>query len=197
MSGKLFDRYGAILQEDVEVLEACLRELVKPNDDVHILEIGTHDGGTAIGMMRFLESIGSAIDYYGIDPDDGSHRPRSLPGSARMIIGDSAEVYDQVPDDLDLVWVDGCHCFNHVALDTLHYARKVRSGGFICFHDVNPAGQNAMEHQYHGPMTADFGLAVVRALEAIRFPWDGWGLFMERVPTDVRNCGTRAYRRMA
>ena len=139
MSGEPFKcGYGAIVNEDVEVLEWCLRQLVRPNDDVSILEIGTHDGGTAMGMMRFLESIGGAIDYYGIDPDNGSHRPRHLPGGARIIIGDSAEVYDQVPYDHDLVWVDGCHCFNHVVLDTMHYAPKVRMGGFICYHDINP-----------------------------------------------------------
>lgn len=31
MSGQFFDRYGAILQEDVEVLEACLRGVIADN----------------------------------------------------------------------------------------------------------------------------------------------------------------------
>lgn len=94
-----------------------------------------------------------------------------------------------------MLWVDGCHCMRCVVMDVLHYTPKVRPGGYVCFHDVNPKGEGA-EHQYHGPMIPEFGLAVNQALHAIRFPWPNWAFFMERVPTDVHNCGTRAYRRI-
>lgn len=206
MSGKLFDRYGAILDEDVEVLEACMKKIgesrmIGPGGGsyapIRICEIGMHDGATAKGIESFWKQrLYFTLEYYGIDPDDGTKRPRYTPQGATVIVGDSCEVFNQVPDGLDLLWVDGCHCFNHVVLDTLHYAPKVRVGGFICFHDVNPKGQGT-EHQYHGPDIPEFGLAVNQALTAIQFPWTGWQLFMERIPTEVQNCGTRAYRRIA
>ena len=50
MSGHLFDKYGAILQEDVEVLESCLTLIASKchaeERFPRILEIGMHDGGT-------------------------------------------------------------------------------------------------------------------------------------------------------
>ena len=177
-------------------MEACLNEIVLEHiSPVRVLEIGMHDGNTARGIEKFFVDRGIAMEYMGIDPDDGSTRPRHVPKDGKVIVGDSAEVFEGIPSGFDLVWVDGCHCFNHVVLDTLHYARKVRPGGFICFHDINPAGQNEIEHQYHGPQTPAFGLAVNSALEAIRFPWAPWTLFGEKYPSDRSNCGTRAYRK--
>lgn len=198
MSGEPFKcGYGAIVNEDVEVLEWCLAQCTFTKKPLMVLEIGMHDGGTARGIATYLTISQRELIYYGIDPDDGTHRPRYVPEGGHVIIGDSAEVYDQVPDGLDLVWVDGCHCFNHVVLDTMHYAPKVRAGGFICYHDINPVGQGEKEHQYHGPLTADFGLAVRAALKALR-PWfvdNGFIQVAEKYPTDIPNCGTIAYQR--
>lgn len=206
MSGQPFEcGYGAIVQEDVQVLEQCLAELcgafggnvVATNNPLHpirICEIGMHDGGTARGIEAFLLKFGRRLEYYGIDPDDGSTRPRYVPEGGKVVIGDSAEVFNQIPDGLDLVWVDGCHCRGHIILDTVNYGERVRPGGFMLFHDVNPAGQG-QEHQYHGPEIPEFGLAIDMAHKAIRFPWHPWVLFAEAWPTDRHNCGTRAYRK--
>ena len=127
-----------------------------------------------------------------------NNRPRYVPANGIEVIGDSAEVFNQVPDGLDLVWVDGCHCFNHVVLDTLHYEKRVRPGGFICYHDINPFGQGLLnEHQYHGPDIPEFALAVTDALSAIRFPWGTWQYFMQKYPppSDSQDCGTLAFRK--
>ena len=204
MSGHLFDKYGAILQEDVEVLESCLTLIASKchaeERFPRILEIGMHDGGTARGIENFFKAQGfPTITYWGIDPDQGKTRPRYVPTNGREIIGLSSEVFSEIPFGMDLVWVDGCHCMNCVILDVIHYAPKVRRGGFMCFHDINPVGQG-QEHQYHGPVIPEFGLATDMALNAIGFPrewsaWerDGWEFFKEKVPDGVHNCGTRSY----
>ncbi len=214
MSGEPFQcGYGAIVREDVEVLEASLWSVIDrwsslakarfPGDmpTVNVLEIGMHDGGTAKGLEHYLRGHGCGLNYIGIDPDDGTTRPRYVPEGGKVIVGDSAEVFGQVPDGLDLVWVDGCHCINHVILDTLHYSRKVRPGGFMLFHDINPAGQGVADRQPHGPDASEFRLAIDAAHKEIGFPyeemWYGWDIFMEKWPTDRANCGTRAYRRTA
>lgn len=195
MSGEPFQcGYGAIVAEDVAILEKCLAMVIGLRPIVSVLEIGMHDGGTARGIQRYINAAGLELDYIGIDPDDGTTRPRYVPPGGRVVIGDSAEVFGEIPGGLDLVWVDGCHCMNHVMLDTVHYERKVRKGGFMLFHDVNPVGQGT-EHQYHGPETKEFGLATDMAHKAIRFPWDPWTLFAEAWPTDRHNCGTRAFRK--
>ena len=205
MSGKLFEGgYGAILNEDIAILEECLfTALAESMADrpLKVLEIGMHDGGTARGIENYVLRSDAKLAYWGIDVDPGTTRPRYIPKDATVIIGDSVEVFNQVPDDLDLVWVDGCHCFNHVVLETLHYSLKVRQGGFMCFHDVNPKGQG-QEHQYHGPVIPEFGLAIDMAHQAIGFPdgwsaWarEGWSLFKQGWPTEVANCGTRAFKK--
>ncbi len=203
MSGQLFDKYGAILVEDVVVLETCLREAIYDANGerpVRVVEIGMHDGGTARGIERFLNERGAGLSYVGVDPDDGTTRPRYVPAGGRTIIGATAEVSHEVEapfnGGLDLVWVDDCHCVNHVVLDTVHYAPLVRIGGFMLFHDVNPRGQG-FDHQYHGPEIPEFGLAIDAAHARIRWPFPNWSMVLEKWPDDVRNCGTRAYRRHA
>lgn len=205
MSGRLFDRYGAILPEDVEVLEDAMRHIVAEwngNDPrvVNVLEIGMHDGATARGIETYFNLHGVNIHYIGVDPDDGTTRFRYVPNGATVIVGDSAEVFARVPGDLDLVWIDGCHCMNHVMLDTIHFAPKVRPGGFMLFHDVNPRGQG-LHHQYHGPETPEFGLATDLAHAAIGFPWSSfwkpWDKWIEKIPAEVErtDCGTRSFRK--
>ena len=209
MSGKLVDKYGAIQAEDVEVLERCLNEISSrieresvagghPPHFARICEIGMHDGNTARGIENFFKERGQQMTYWGIEPDTVSTRPRFVPANGLLIQADSAECYSAIPDGLDLVWVDGCHCMGHVILDTIHYERKVRGGGFICFHDINPIGQGLLsEHQYHGPNTPDFALAVTKGLDAIRFPWAPWRFFDQKIPppSDGIDCGTLAFRK--
>lgn len=200
MSGELFQcGYGAIVREDVDVLEACLGQIIDGNkngEPVRVLEIGMHDGGTARGIERYVKAAALTLLYVGIDPDDGKTRPRHVPELGCVVVGDSAEVFERIGGEFDLVWVDGCHCRSHVVLDTVNYAPMVRPGGFICFHDANPRGQGKC-HQYHGPVTPAFGLAIHSGLAAIRFPWPGWELFLERSPEDREDCGTIAFRRSA
>lgn len=195
MSGKLFEcGYGAILMEDVEVLEACLEKLCSPGAVVRMCEIGAHDGGTALGIKRYVESHGAKLEYWGIDPDP--HRNKFAWEGATILQGDSAIEWHKIPGDLDLVWVDGCHCRNHVILDTVNFSPKVRNFGFLCFHDVNPQIQGVGEKQPCGPVDVpQFNVSVVEGLQAINFPWGPWDLFKEAYPLDVWGCGTRAYRK--
>jgi hypothetical protein len=147
-------------------------------------------------MQAWCDAHDRRLYYVGIDPDDGTTRPRFVPTEGVVIVGDSAEAFTKLNPHLlfDLVWVDGCHCMNHVILDTIHYAPCVRPGGFMLFHDVNPRGQGA-HHQYHGPETPEFGLAIDKAHGAIGWPFAEWSMFMEKWPEDRTDCGTRAYRK--
>ncbi len=194
MSGKIFEcGYGAIVEEDVLVLESCLEKVCTPGAVVKVCEIGCHDGGTALGIKRYVEAKGCKLDYYGIDPD--VHRIAFAWPDAHLINGDSAEVFHLVPEQLDLLWIDGCHCRNHVILDTVNYVGKVRNFGFVCYHDVNPKIQGVGEKQYHGPERPEFMVNVTEALRLIHFPWAPWEFFMEAYPQDQWGCGTRAYRK--
>lgn len=218
MSGQLFSRgYGAILDEDIEVLEACLRAIMDAKQQpagsteaistnilprVKVCEIGMHDGNTARGIETFLHTHGFGLEYYGIDPDDGSTRPRVCPNGGHILVGPSNEMFIHVPEGMDLVWIDGCHCEPCVICDIALFAPKVSVGGFLCLHDTNERGQFRSDagHQYHGPEDSPyFGLAVRHAMKSIRFPWPEWELVADRTPPepDRIDCGTMAFRRIA
>lgn len=202
MSGKVFEcGYGAIVQEDVEVLEACLHRIAEFRIGIggmKICEIGAHAGATARGIKRWCDARQVKLTYYGIDPVRNSPGRIEPPfDGENLIIGDSAEVASAVPDGIDLLWIDGCHCRNHVTLDILNYGPKVAHGGFICFHDVNPRYQGH-DYQGHGPNLPEFCVGVWNAIQQspLHDEMSGWSLFMEKVPTDINTCGTRAYQRL-
>ena len=192
---------------DGEVIKASLTALL-PKPVVRVLEIGTYEGHTARGIKKFLEAHGSSIAYWGIDPGLADPNGARFSGAkkefyakapfpgANFVKARSDEAFHLVPNDFDFIFVDGNHSRNAVVLDVANYYRKVAPGGFMLFHDINPANQGAKFYTYEppGPQIPEFGNCVVEALELIRFPWEPWFLFMEKYPLDHHQNGTRAYR---
>lgn len=198
MEQQMFTRYGMMFECDCDVFDDCLGELVKdkPGGVIRVCEIGTYNGDTARGMKRFLESHGCGIEYWGIDPGLVLHNvplPEPFPG-AHIITDKSDFSFHLIPNDMDLVFVDGNHSRNSVILDTYNYERKVVRGGFMLFHDTNPASQGT-GYEYEGPQIPEFGIAVREAWAMIEWPWDGWSLFMEKFPDGHHQNGTTAFRR--
>jgi hypothetical protein len=184
--------FGALTVEDGEVLKATLLQ-VAPLKQVKLLEIGMHSGATAKGIKAFLESNGCGLEYWSIDPGYLCVVSDPFPG-ARVTKGLSDEVYESIPNDFDVIFVDGCHCRNHVILDTIHYSPKVKPGGFLMFHDCSPSAQGK-DQQYHGPKTNEFCIDVLRGLQRINFPWPQWTLFMEKYNPNLPFGGVRSYRK--
>ncbi len=191
MSYQMFQKYGMMFSCDEAVLDASLEALL-PKPVVRVLEIGTYSGHTARGMKKFLEAHGSSIQYWGIEPSKLIPVQDPFPG-ATVIKGRSDESFHLVPDDLDFIFVDGDHCRNAVILDVFNYYTKVVPGGFMVFHDTNPAGQGK-GYEYDGPHIPQFGVAVAEAFQLIGWPWAPWTLFMEKYPPDHHQNGTQSYR---
>jgi hypothetical protein len=165
-------KYGALTKTDAFALECVLSHYAgKP---CRLLEIGVHGGDTARGIRDFMAAQGSVLEYWGMD--NGSHPDhltlKPFP-EANFINGDSAESFHLVPDKLDVVLVDGCHCFNHVVLDTLHYGERVVPGGLLLFHDITPLAQQTMRDP-HGPDIPEFHNSVLEAHRRMGFPFDNW-----------------------
>ncbi len=59
---------------------------------------------------------------------------------AVYIDADTVAAATQIPDNLDFVYIDACHCYENVAAEIATYYPKVRSGGYIGGHDVNFSG---------------------------------------------------------
>lgn len=134
--------YGAITQEDAEVLEAALSQF--KGQLMRVLEIGTYHGATSRGIRDFCAAQGSPLEFWGIEAGILCVPEKPFP-EANFIIGESREVFMKVPDGIHVLVIDADHSFNAVVLDILHYGRKVVPGGFMLLHDVSPLIQYAME----------------------------------------------------
>jgi predicted O-methyltransferase YrrM len=63
-------------------------------------------------------------------------RRQGLQQKIRVLRGFSGDVSNDVPSNLDFVFVDGDHSADGIAVDWAIVKRKLRSGGVICLHDV-------------------------------------------------------------
>lgn len=163
-------QYGALNSDDVIVLERVLFCFTARR--LRFLEIGVYDGQTARGIRDYCSENGISLEYCGLD--NGNQNDGTLPfEGARMIKGDSAESFHLVPAQFDVVLSDGCHCVNHVILETIHYGNKVVSGGFMLFHDTSPRIQHTMKDP-HGPNIPEFHNSVNLAHALLRFPFPPW-----------------------
>ena len=103
--------YGLITGKDTAFLDALLGGFA--TSTVKICEIGICHGTTAQGIKAKLAEAHQTVEYYGIDSQ--KDRPIESPFPEAMIfLGESSELYNNVPDGLDLLFIDGCHCANHV-----------------------------------------------------------------------------------
>lgn len=193
MSDPFCPRFGSILEEDAQVIEATLSQLCG-QPKVKWLEIGMFQGGTGVGVRDFLAARNVALEWWGIDAGLITDPSPPFPG-AMVIKGRSEEVYPDVPSGLDGIFIDGCHCRNHIVLDTLNYAPKVRAGGFLLFHDCGKASQGK-DKQPCGPDLPEFCISTIAGLEILKFPTVDWELFMEREREGCPLGGTRSYRRL-
>lgn len=184
-------RFGALTPTDITVLVYVLSSY--HGRPMRLLEIGVHTGTTSRGIKDYCAANKIELDYWGLDSGGQCDGKPPFDGSS-MVIGDSAESANLVPEEFDVVFVDGCHCFNHVILDTVLYGEKVRRGGFILHHDTAPHVQHTMRDP-HGPSTARFHNSVNDALAAVRFPWRGWTEVMRRHDTEINYGGMAAHQR--
>ncbi len=176
---------------DSDVLDACCEMVLRTKSAVKILEIGMWKGLTALGFKKFIEEKGGTLDYWGMDPGLLTNPEPPFAG-AHVISGKSEECFYLVPDDFDIIFVDGNHSRNAVILDTFNYESKVRSGGFLIFHDTNPRCQGS-GYEYDGPHIPEFGICVREAWSMMGWPWDPWEFFMEKYPLNHHQNGTAAW----
>ncbi len=192
MSDIFCKRFGSILEEDAQVIEATLLQF--PGPQVKWLEIGMFAGGTGVGVRNFLSARSISLEWWGIDAGYITEPTSPFPG-ATIVKGRSEEVYPDIPNDFDGIFIDGCHCRNHVILDTMNYAPKVKPGGFLLFHDCGKSAQN-QDKQPCGPLRVEFCISTLAAFEMMRWPTPGWELFMEQEREGCLLGGTRSYRKL-
>ena len=119
----------------------------------HILEIGSHRGGTMYLWCKLLENSGHRItvdlpggDFGGLAVEEIESRNVMMSGwsenfSAINADSHAVSTYEKVRETLDgekldFLFIDGDHTYEGVKLDFFMYKNLVREGGLIAFHDI-------------------------------------------------------------
>lgn len=141
-----------------------LKQLIEENlkQDSRVLEVGAFLGEST---RMFLES-GKVLSMYVVDAwqndldihdyttnlydlseieQQFDQNVAEFPQVVK-VKGNSLVVCDELPDSFfDLVYLDSCHEYNHVASEIGQYIRKVAKGGVIAGHDYDAAFGGVME----------------------------------------------------
>jgi hypothetical protein len=132
--GKVLARYQkASAAGDMKDFLPWIREHARGN----IMEIGVRDGASTSAFLLGLETNGGHL--YSVDAQDCSHLFKGHP-QWTFIHSNSTDfqsVIKRIPFELDLLLIDGDHARAGVISD-FQYARQLRPGGCVLFHDIAP-----------------------------------------------------------
>ena len=156
-----------ILGEDSETINWVHRKIhremikyVKDNlgKDLVGVEIGTLYGDNAKNMLKFLPikklyCIDPYIDYKELRRDylqtqnqfnktfnSATKRLKRYKDKVTFIKKYSYDAVNDIPDNLDFVYIDGNHAYEYVKQDYELYYPKVKKGGVIGGHDMGTEG---------------------------------------------------------
>lgn len=141
-------KYGLISETDARVLEKTIDLLCDEFEvELNITEIGLYNGRTSAGIYEYVteknfwddgyDCFNYRCNYTGIDNNKDGEKLIFFPKEAKLIIGNSNEVYNQIPNESQhLILVDALHTFAGVVSDYFCYAPKVKIGGYLAFHDT-------------------------------------------------------------
>lgn len=142
--------HGPEENTDFDVL-ISLANHIKPN---HVFEFGTAAGNTVANLCRYTEATVTTLNAaaantsgihrtYDIEENQIGHvyRAHGYDSRVHQIVADSLFVSPEelYPDRVfDLVIIDACHDYEYVLNDFLMIVDRVRSGGWVVFHDCAP-----------------------------------------------------------
>ena len=120
-----------------------------PGDGV-IVNIGVEYGRS---MAAIITNAFKSVSVIGVeiapkDEFDENMRRTGLSGRYKLVTGDSKEVGRKWTTPIDMIFIDGAHEYENVKGDIEQWARHVKPGGFILFHDV-ACMSNKMPHPLH------------------------------------------------
>lgn len=115
-----------------------------------VIELGVRKGNSTYGWLYGLEKYGGHL--WSVDISNAG-----IPGPHphwTFIEGDdmSADVLAQLPDTVDVVFIDSSHEFEHTKQELESYSQRVRSGGRIVLHDTALPHENLPEGEQDDPV---------------------------------------------
>lgn len=126
------------INEHLPTLVALVEEL----EATKVIELGTRGGCSTVAWLYALEDRGH---LWSVDisprPDLGDYEHWTF------VQGDDchADVLDQLPDEVDAVFIDTSHAFGHTLRELELYTPLVRVGGRVVLHDTELRWPEAIE----------------------------------------------------
>lgn len=191
---------GLISELDAETIEATLKLVLDgfPDEEIMVCEIGLYNCATSVGIKEFISSQNRDVHYIGIDSE--RDKPIITPFDMELIIGDSHEVYYQLPDELlHFCFIDGCHSYVSVIQDFFCYMDKIKVGGYLAFHDTGTHIREFKDYQMGHVQNPDSYIAVRKALKKIGLldnKIEGWQLIFDRADETDAAGGVCVFKKM-
>ena len=102
---------------------------------VKVIELGVRSGDSTSAFLAAAELFAGEVWSVDISEPRVPEAWRDLP-FWYLTVGDDLEVADQLPDDVDVLFIDTSHTFEQTKAELELYAPKVRPGGVIVLHDT-------------------------------------------------------------
>lgn len=153
----------------VEHLEYLYNTVVNSHAQV-VVELGVRSGNSTAALLAAVELTGGHL--YSVDigfPDWPLEFYRSK--HSTLIIADDLKVADQMPDDIDILFIDTSHHYEQTLAELRLYGPRATT---ILLHDTE------LEHPYQAP-PSDPSYPVKAAVEA-------WCVETGRVWSNRQNC---------
>lgn len=157
--------YRQLLAQPSDIREHLPRlvTLVEKLNAQRVCELGVRTGVSTVAWLEGLRRTGGHLWAVDVDECPIEHRQMTF------VRGDDCDpaVVAQIPDDLDIVFVDSSHLHQHTVREIEIYAPKLAPGGAMLFHDVDV---EVFEHHPEGEPPFPVRKAVEQA--AFERDWD-------------------------
>lgn len=193
--------YGLISKTDAQCIEKTLSLIMDEFtvETIYTLEVGIFNGHTSRAINDFILSKGRDNFHTTIDNQKDFETKRPFE-ECHFIIGNSNEVYNQIPDKSQhFIFIDANHAFPHVVSDFFCYQDKVRTGGYIAFHDTGKHIKPFTGYQLIGDKNdPDMHIAVRKALGKIGLlndEYGGWELVFDEADQENEMSGICVFKK--
>jgi hypothetical protein len=116
--------------------------------------------------IEYVDSVGAFYDNPQDNFNEAKFRLRKYRDKIQFIIKTSSSAKEDIPDELDFVYVDGNHTYEFVKQDIEDYYPKVKHGGVIGGHDFST--------QFFGVIKAVTEFAIENSLDLHAKHLDWW-----------------------
>jgi hypothetical protein len=178
--------FGIAMSGCAPALIGCMSPMIDPEKHFVYAEIGIAEARTLVAVASIIETMTPNFTCHGIDIESGwslnmdEVRQRTEPfgDKIKIHLNGSTDFLNSSPDhSIDFLLIDGCHEKDCAAKDFEDACTRIKSGGYVAFHDTADFMQG-VQPQPHNNQPCN----VLAALESVGLLHDhrpGWKLHWE------------------